>query len=251
MRNGHPAAVPANPSIRQSPHVSTPVRRRWHRLARSASRQRPLDQHRPWTRRDLPATHDRASANIKALDQHLKVGLEDWTDQRRLLETVPGIDRGSACAILAELGPDLTGYRSAGHIAAWAGVAPGNNESAGKRRSARVRRGDPTLRATLAECAHAAVRTMDTQFQRWHQAHMGRLNYKQSILAVAHKMLRTILAMLRDNEPYRNLGIAYEELVMNRNASRCLAKLEQYSYLERIQAAAGPDLQTPRENRSG
>ena len=93
----------------------------------------------------------------------------------RLLETVPGIDRGSACAILVELGPDQSAFASPRHVAAWAGVAPGNNESAGKRRSGRVRPGNSTLRATLAECAHGAVRTRNTQFWSWHEAHKGRL----------------------------------------------------------------------------
>ena len=87
------------------------------------------------------------------------------------------------------------------------GARPGNNQSAGKRRAGRVRHGNATLRATLAERAHGAVRTHGTQFKNWHEAHVGRLRYKKSILAVAHKMLRTILAMLRDNEPCKDPGI--------------------------------------------
>ena len=118
-----------------------------------------------WKLRDLLQAHDRASASIEQLGWRLQAGLAAWREQMRLLETVPGIDRGSACAILVELGPDLSAFRSAGHVAAWAGVAPGNNQSAGKRRSGRVRRGNSTLRATLAECAHGAVRTRGTQFK--------------------------------------------------------------------------------------
>ena len=77
----------------------------------------------------------------------------------RLLETIPGVSRESAMAILIELGPDMSAFPSARHCAAWAGICPGNNESAGKRRSGTTRRGNPTLRAILIECAHAAVRT--------------------------------------------------------------------------------------------
>ena len=197
-----------------------------------------LDADGVWKLRDLLQAHDRASASIEQLDRRLQAGLADWREQMRLLETVPGIDRGSACAILVELGPDLSAFRSPGHVAAWAGVAPGNNQSGGKRRSGRVRRGNSTLRATLAECAHGAVRTHGTQFKSYHQAHVGKLGYKRSILAVAHKLLRTILAMLRNNEPYRDPGIDYQALVVHRNAARWLANLKRYGYLEAIQTAA-------------
>ena len=182
-----------------------------------------LDADGVWKLRDLLQAHDRASASIEQLDRRLRAGLADWREPIRLLETVPGIDRGSACAILVELGPDLSAFRSAEIVAAWAGVAPGNNESAGKRRSGRVRRGN----STLAECAHGAVRTRGTQFRSYHQARVGKLGHK-----------RSILAMLRDNEPYRDPGIDYQALVVHRNAARWLAKLEQYGYLQAIQTAA-------------
>ena len=101
-------------------------------------------------------------------------------------------------------------------MAAWAGVAPGNNQSAGKRRSGRVRRGNSTLRATLAERAHGAVRTRNTQFRNCHEAHKGRLGYK-----------RSILAMSRDRQPYRDPGIDYQALVVEGNASRRLRNLKR------------------------
>ena len=87
------------------------------------------------------------------------------------------------------------------------------------------------------ECAHGAVRTHGTQFKSYHQAHVGKPGSKRSILAVAHKLLRTILAMLRDNEPYRDPGIDYQALVVHRNAARWLANLKRYGYLQAIQTA--------------
>ena len=195
-----------------------------------------LDACAVWKLGDLLRAHDAACRSIEELDRLLEAGLAGSEERIRLLETVPGVDRGSACAILAELGEDLAAFRSAGHVAAWAGLAPGSNESAGKRRSARVRRGNPTLRATLAECAHGAVRTKGTQFHSFHKAHVGRLGYKRALLATAHKLLRTILAMLRDSQPYRDPGVDYEALVVSRNASRWLAKLEHYGYLERMRS---------------
>ena len=199
-----------------------------------------LDPHAVWKLRDLLRAHDAASVSIAELDARLEAGLAEMGEQVRLLETVPGIDRGSACAILVELGPDLSGFDRTVNVAAWAGVAPGNNESAGKRRSGRLRRGNATLRATLAECAHGAVRTQGSQFHGHHQALKARMPYKRAILATAHKLLRTIVAMLRDNRPYIDPGIDYDKLLVDRNAARWLRKLDEHGYLQSIRAGAEP-----------
>ena len=84
-----------------------------------------LDAHAVWKLRDLLRAHDAASASIAELDARLEQGLAQFGEQVRLLETVPGIDRGSACAILVELGPDLSGFRRTANVAAWVGVPPG------------------------------------------------------------------------------------------------------------------------------
>ena len=199
-----------------------------------------LDPHALWKLRDLLRAHAAASASIAELDARLAAGLAGMAAQVRLLETVPGIDRGSACAILVELGPDLSSFERVANVAAWAGVVPGNNESAGKRRSGRRRRGNATLRATLAECAHGAVRTQGSQFHGHHQALKARLPYKRAILATAHKLLRTIVAMLRDNRPYIDPGIDYDKLLVDRNAARWLRKLAEHGYLQAIRSAAEP-----------
>ena len=180
---------------------------------------------------------DRTDTALDALDTHIRGELADHQRPLRLLQTIPGIDFGSACTILAELGPDLEAFREARHLGAWAGVAPGNNTSAGKRRSGRARRGNSTLRATLAECAHGAVRTKNSQFYDYHRALAGRLGYKRAILATAHKLLRVIHAVLRDDRPYTDPGIDYQRLVVERNAPRWLRMLSQYGFLEEAQTA--------------
>ena len=126
------------------------------------------------------------------------------------------------------LGPDLGAFRSRRAIGAWAGVAPGNNKSAGKHRSRRVRQGNPALCATLAECAHGAGRTKGTQFHRHHRALKGRLGYKRALLDTAHKMLRTTIAMRRDDKPYHHPGLDYERQLAERNAPRP-ARLVQHT----------------------
>ena len=180
---------------------------------------------------------DRADAALAALDTRIQTALADYQRPLRLLQTIPGIDLGSACTILVEIGPDLGAFREARHLGSWAGVAPGNNSSAGKRRAGRARPGNPTLRATLAECAHAAARTTGSQFHGYHRALAARLGYKRAILATAHKLLRVIHAVLRDDSPYTDPGIDYERLVVARNAPRWIRMLTQHGFLEEAQAA--------------
>ncbi len=180
---------------------------------------------------------DRTDSALTALDTRIRTELADHQRPLRLLQTIPGIDFGSAATILVELGPDLSASRDARHLGAWAGVAPGNNTSAGKRRSGRARRGNPTLRATLAECAHGAVRTKGSQFYGYHRAHAGRLGYKRAILAAAHKLLRVIHTVLRDDRPYTDPGIDYQRLAVERSVPRWLRMLKQYGFVEEVQAA--------------
>ena len=116
--------------------------------------------------------------------------LKNFGVECRLLETIPGIDHTSACAILGEMGPDPNVFGAASRLAAWAGLCPGNNESAGKRRTGRARRGCRTLRAVLVECAHAAARTKNCQFQAYQKALTVRRGYKRAVVATAHKLAR-------------------------------------------------------------
>ena len=162
---------------------------------------------------DLLAEHDALTRRVHAFDRHIDEELTPYADQCRLLETLPGIDHTSACAILSEMGPDPSVFVNAHRFAAWAGLCPGNNESAGKRRSGRTRRGNQTLRAVLVECAHGAARTNNCQFQAYHKALTGRRGYKRAIVATAHKLLRCVFAALRDGTPYRDPGTDYEALL--------------------------------------
>ena len=174
-------------------------------------------------------THPAQLAALAAWLHSHRVEAATWQRQLDLLETIPGIARTSAHAILAEVGPEPTQvFADAASLAAWAGVCPGNNESAGKRRSGRLRPGNPTLRATLAECAHGAARTKDSQFYGYHDAMRARIGYKRSILATAHKLLRTIYAILRDGHPYKDPQVNYEQLLAQRNEPRWIRMLEKH-----------------------
>ena len=123
---------------------------------------------------DLLDEHDTLTRRVSEFDRYIDQALASHAEACRLLETIPGIDRTSACAILIEAGPDVAVFGADRRLAAWAGVCPGNNESAGKRRSGRGQRGNKTLCAVLVECAHAAARTHNCQFRAYHKALMVR-----------------------------------------------------------------------------
>ena len=187
---------------------------------------------------DLLREHDALQERIQRLDRDIDSGLEPWSEYITLLQTIPGIDRPSACAILAEIGPDLEVFGGAERLAAWAGLCPGNDRSAGKRRSARARRGNKTLRAVLVECAHGAARTHGCQFRGYHKALMVRRGYKRAIVATAHKLLRVLYVVLRDARPYHDPEADYEELMVRRNAPRWLRMLQRHGMIELEPAAA-------------
>lgn len=177
---------------------------------------------------------DHASALVADQDRRIAAAAARWQAQLDLLQTIPGIDWPSACALLAEIGPTpAQDFPDAAHLGAWAGVCPGNNISAGKRHSGRARKGNPHLRQTLAESAHGAVRTQGSQFVGFHRTLTARMGYKRAILATAYKLLRTVYAVLRDQQHYRDPGIDYEQLHVERNAPRWLAQLRKFGYVSK------------------
>ena len=190
-----------------------------------------------WRLQGLLQDCDAAERRIRELDQRVEDALAaDHRRQLDLLETIPGIGRTSAHAILAEIGPHLARtFPSAQHLASRAGICPGNNESAGKRRSGRTSRGNETLKVTLTECAHAAARTLGAQFHGCHGALTKRIGYRKAVTATAYKLLRVICAVLRDDQPYRDPQVDYERLFVKRNAPRWLRMLKKHRLLEELQ----------------
>ena len=175
----------------------------------------------------LHAWHE-GRGRLAGYDMVIGRGLSGFQDAIELLMTVPGVDRESARAILIERGPDIRVFPSRRHGAAWAGLCPGNNESAGKRRVSRIRRGNTTLREVLVECAHGAVRTRDCHFEGYHKALTVRRGTKRAIVATAHKMIRVLYAVLRDQQAYRDPETDYEAIMVRRNAPRWIQTLKKH-----------------------
>ncbi len=126
-----------------------------------------------------------------------------------LLDTVPGIDRVAAQAILAEIGTDMSRFPTPAHLASWAGMCPGNHESAGKRRSGRTTAGNRWLKAKLFQCAWAAARSKHTYLGAAYRRWAPRRGAKRAVVAVGHSMLVSIHRILHDGVAYLDLGPDY------------------------------------------
>ena len=136
-------------------------------------------------------------------------GLVPFSPLVGLLLTIPGVDRRTAEVVLAEIGPDMGRFPSSAHLASWAGVCPGNHESAGKHYSARTRKGSKWLRTALVQAANAAARSKDTYLAAHDQRIKGRRGHHKAIVAVAHSILVIIWHLLTGNQPYSDLGGDY------------------------------------------
>ncbi len=156
-------------------------------------------------------------AHLDELNEHIK-NLNDEIDNfmkpeeqaaATKIQDVPGIGTASAQAIISVIGTDMSRFPTDRHISSWAGVCPGNNESAQKRSSGRTRKGNALLRSTLTVCAHSAVKVKSSYFYAQYMricAHRGK---KRAILAVAHSILIAIYHILKENVPYQDLGADY------------------------------------------
>ncbi|GAB2750164.1 hypothetical protein GCM10027019_31170 [Melaminivora jejuensis] len=174
---------------------------------------------------------------IARMDQYLLQGLRPWQPQLRLLQTLPGIDEQGAAMLLVEIGADMSVFGSAERLASWVGICPGNNESAGKRKTGRIRKGNAWVRRLPCEFAQAAARTRCALKAKF-DALTIRKGHKKSVVALAHKMLRTIYAMLSNGSHYQDKEVDYEALNVQRNAPRWIKMLRKHGFIATPAAAS-------------
>jgi transposase len=149
---------------------------------------------------------DALEAAITEIDQEVEADLEPFRAAVRLLSTIPGVSTLSAEVIVAEIGTDMHRFPTAGHLLSWAGLCPRNDESAGKRRSTRLRKGAPWLKTTLVQCAWAATHKKASYLQAQFQRLRARRGPKKAICAVAASILTAAYHMLRDGTCHQDLG---------------------------------------------
>jgi transposase len=153
-----------------------------------------------------------------------------------VLDTIPGVNQRGAELLVAEWGIDMTRFGTAQRLSAWSGVAPGNDESAGKQRSGTTRKGNRALRAGLTQLAHAAVRTKGTYLSAMYHRLAARRGKKRAILAVAHAIVVSAFHMLSRNEPYRELGANYlDEHRRHHLVDRLARRIERLGYQVSLQ----------------
>jgi transposase len=149
---------------------------------------------------------DALDAAIAEIDAEVDRDLDPFRQAVRLLRTIPGVSDLTAQIIVSEIGTDMSRFPTAGHLISWAGLCPRNDESAGKRRSTRLRKGAPWLKTTLVQCAWAAARKKASYLQAQFQRLRHRRGPKKAICAVAASILTAAYHMLRDGTFYHDLG---------------------------------------------
>lgn len=173
---------------------------------------------------------DSIDATLERFNHQIEEFCRPFETAVELLDTIPGIARQSAEMIVAEIGTDMSRFPSAAHLAAWAGLAPGNCESAGKQLSTTTRKGNRVLRTILVQAAHALSRTktyLAAQFSRL----SARRGKKRAAIAVAHSILVIAYHLIQRQEPYRDLGANYfDQQRPEATKKRLVKRLEKLGY---------------------
>lgn len=176
---------------------------------------------------------------IEQLDREVEQRLRPFAEVISRLDTIPGWGRRTAENVLAEIGVDMTRFPTAPHLASWAGMCPGNNESAGKRKTGKTRKGDPWLRSALIEAAHASSRARNTYLGAQYRRLVARKGRKKAAVAVGHTMLVIAYYLLTRQTDYADLGPTYFDQRDDHHVTqRLVHRLEALGYAVQLQRSA-------------
>ena len=174
---------------------------------------------------------DHLAKQIKKLDEEIEKKMVPFQKESKLIQTIPGISEVNASAILAEIGADMSQFPDEAHLSSWAGVCPGNNESAGKKKSGKTQKGNSFLKGTLTEAAWAASKTKKTSYNAFYHNLVRRKGKKKTLVALAHRMLIDIYFVLKTGETYQDLGAeAIHERTSRRKERSMIRSLEKAGY---------------------
>lgn len=182
---------------------------------------------------------ERLEQEIAEVGAEIERRTEIYEPQVRRLEAAPGIDRIAARSLIAEIGPEMSQFASDRHLTSWAAICPGNRESAGKRLSGKVRKGNRWLKALLTQVAWAASRTKGTYWSAKYRRLAARRGKKRAIVALASALLRMIYHLLKSGQPYRDLGAGYYDRLQTRTLTqRLVTRLESLGHQVSLAPAA-------------
>jgi len=174
---------------------------------------------------------DHLAKQIERIDEEIRRKMIPFQKEAKLIQTIPGISEVSASAILAEIGTDMSQFPDDAHLSSWAGVCPGNNESAGKKKSGKTQKGNSFLKGTLTEVAWAASKTKGSSYSAFYHNIVRRRGKKRALVALAHRMLTDIYCVLKFGEPYQDTGAeATNERAMKRRERSMIRSLEKAGY---------------------
>ncbi len=182
---------------------------------------------------------DSAQRSVDNLDMQIKEQTNPLAEEVRLLSAMPGMSQTSASVVLAEIGADMSRFPSARHLVSFAGLCPALNQSAGKSRSAKLKKGSVWLKTVMVNCAWAAARAKNTYARAQFHRLKSRRGSKKAVVAVAASMLTAIYFVLRDHVPYRDLGVTYfDRRDQTKIANRLRRRLESLGFSVQMQPAA-------------
>lgn len=181
-------------------------------------------------------------ADLALLDQLIDEKLEPYREQHKLLMSIPGVNWHVAAVLIAEVGVDMTVFPTVAHLAAWAGVSPGNNESAGKRKGGKARRGNIYLKTALVTAATSAARTKGGYLKDKYYRLKARRGGLRAAVAIAHKILVAAFHILSQGVAYRDLGDAYlDNIDRTRTAKNLVRRLERLGFAVDIKATTSQE----------
>jgi transposase len=197
---------------------------------RAALRGRVSEHHRALL--GLLMSHlDALEVLIAELTRRIEAALGRFAEAADRLATIPGVDRRIAASLIAEVGTDMSRFPTAGHLASWAGVCPGNDRSAGKRRSGRTTKGDRWLRQTLIQAAWAASHTQGTYLAAHYHRLARRRGKKRAAVALSHTLLVIVYQLLKRGTTYAELGADYlDRLEPQRLTQQLVRRLEKLGH---------------------
>lgn len=184
-----------------------------------------ITEHHRFMLKTFLAQVDALDSTVEEVEARIGERLEPFRDATQRLDAIPGISPAAAAVIVSEIGADMSRFPTAGHLVSWAGLCPRMDESAGKRRSTRVRKGAPWLKTLLVQCALAAARVKNSYYRAQYHRLRARRGAKKAAIAVAASILTAAYHMLRDGTVFEDLGSQHfdrrdERKVVNRLRKR-------------------------------
>jgi transposase len=175
---------------------------------------------------------DFLASQISHIDTDIYHKLQPYQNEYDIIQSVPGFNENNSASLIAEIGVDMSRFPDEKHLSSWAAICPGNNESAGKRKSGKTRKGNNYLKAILTEAAWAASRTKGTAISEKYHNIARRRGKKRAIVAIAHQLLKEVYFVLETGKPYEELGAeAVKDRKSEMRERSIIKELERYGYV--------------------